>query len=347
HLARRMRVRHLDDLAQRQRRDDVVGQLVQLAARLDLDDAAADELDPLDRRLEPHLPALIDDRVGHPLPHLAGAVARIVELRDQALDLVPLVAEDRRPRGREEREPLDALRGPLGANLRGRRAPHLLVVRLEEQLEQATAEAVRHPVLERVVDLVALRRGARVRGHAARELHRAELLDHVRAAQRVVEIAVVPVDARHARTQQELVAHHLVPEVVDLLRLGEEAVAVALDRLRKAADLVLGLEDDRVMTLLAEQVTGGETGRPAPQHEGRLGGGCAHERKGGPGPRRSIYRTRRYTKPCKGLKKFRWSAISFVWTWFTCLSRGSVSRRCVQITAFCQTSFVHWASQAR
>ena len=52
--------------------------------------------------------------------------------------------------------------------------------------------------------------------------------------------------------QQELLAEHLVPERLDLGRLGEEAmaaeieaVAVALDRLREAADLVVGLEHER------------------------------------------------------------------------------------------------------
>ena len=87
------------------------------------------------------------------------------------------------------------------------------------------------------------------------QLDRAELLDHVRAAQRVVEELLVPVDARHARALEELLAHDLVPEVVDLLDLGEEAVAAEVEAvlaaravadlgLGDAADLVLGLEHD-------------------------------------------------------------------------------------------------------
>ena len=51
-----------------------------------------------------------------------------------------------------------------------------------------------------------------------------------------------------------------MPERLDLGRLGEEAmaaeveaVAVALDRLREAADLLVGLEDDRAAPGLAEQ----------------------------------------------------------------------------------------------
>src|SRR4029079_12053259 len=94
--------------------------------------------------LDSALPAELLDAGGHPLPHLARAVARVVELGDETLDLVAAVAEERRPRGREERQPLDALRRPLGADLRRGNAPDLFVVALEEQLEEAAAEAVRH-----------------------------------------------------------------------------------------------------------------------------------------------------------------------------------------------------------
>src|SRR4029079_6330869 len=98
----------------------------------------------------------------------------------------------------------------------------------------------------------------------------------IRSAQRIVEVAPVPVDARHARAQQELVAPHLVPEVVDLLRLREEAVpaqvepvTVALDGLRETADLILGLEDEDVAPRLAEEIARGQTGRSGAEDERR------------------------------------------------------------------------------
>ena len=56
-----------------------------------------------------------------------------------------------------------------------------------------------------------------------------------------------------------------------------EAVAVALDRLREPADLIVGLEDERVPIRLAEQVPGGQTGRAAAEDERRLGGVMLHE----------------------------------------------------------------------
>ncbi|HEX7625911.1 MAG TPA: FAD-dependent oxidoreductase, partial [Gaiellaceae bacterium] len=71
----------------------------------DAHDAPVHDLHALDARVEPHLAALLLDRLGHRVPHLTGAEARVVELRDQALDLVAAVAEERGLRRREEREP--------------------------------------------------------------------------------------------------------------------------------------------------------------------------------------------------------------------------------------------------
>jgi hypothetical protein len=76
---------------------------------------------------------------------------------------------------------------------------------------------------------------------------------------------------------RDIRGHDLVPEVVDLLHLREEAVAaeveavaVALCRLCDAAHLVLGLEDDDREPLLGEQVPGGQASRPAAEDHGRL-----------------------------------------------------------------------------
>ena len=93
-------------------------------------------------------PSLLDV-VGHRLPHLAGAVAGVVELRDERLDLVALVAEERGLRGAEEGQALDALGRPVGADLRRGHAPDLLGVGLEELVEEPAAEAVRRPTARR------------------------------------------------------------------------------------------------------------------------------------------------------------------------------------------------------
>ncbi len=100
-----------------------------------------------------------------------------------------------------------------------------------------------------------------------------------------MEELAVPEDPRHARAQQELLLHHLVPEVVDLLGLGEEAVAAEIEAvavadlgLGEAADLVLGLEHDHGHALPGEQVAGGQAGGAAAEHgDGRCAGPCGAE----------------------------------------------------------------------
>ena len=67
-----------------------------------------------------------------------------------------------------------------------------------------------------------------------------------------------------------------MPERVDLDRLREEPVAtevepvaVDLDRLRQAADLILALEHEHVPTGLAQQETRGQACGPGSKHERR------------------------------------------------------------------------------
>ena len=227
------------------------------------------DLELLDRRAEADLAAVGDDLVGHRLPHLARPEARVVELADQRLDLA-LVAEERGLGGGGEGQALDALGRPLRAQLGGRDAPHLLGVGLEEVLVEPLAEAVGDPLLDVVLLALGLHLRPQVGEPRADQLDRAELAHDVHAVERIREELAVPEDPRHARAQQELLLHHLVPEIVDLLGLGEEAmptqieaVAVADLGLREAADLVLGLEDDHGHALLGEQVAGGQTGGAA------------------------------------------------------------------------------------
>ena len=76
-------------------------------------------------------------------------------------------AVEDRPR---ERQALDALRGPFGADLGARDAPHLLRVGLEEDLEQPLAEAVGDPLLEVLLDRIGAERHLTIAGqdHAPR-----------------------------------------------------------------------------------------------------------------------------------------------------------------------------------
>src|SRR5262249_60596662 len=94
---------------------------------------------------------------------------------------------------------------------------------------------------------------------------------------RVVEDVAVPVHARDAGRAQDLFLHHLVPEVVVLLGLGEEAMAAQVEAeavanlgLRDASNLILRLEHDDGTPLLREQVSGRETGGAAAEDSDRL-----------------------------------------------------------------------------
>jgi len=75
-----------------------------------------------------------------------------------------------------------------------------------------------------------------------------------------------------------------VPERVHLDRLGEEAVAaeveavaVVLDRLREAADLVFRLQHDDITARALQQIARGQACRAAAENERGLGGLDRHE----------------------------------------------------------------------
>src|SRR5581483_3784623 len=91
---------------------------------------------------------------------------------------------------------------------------------------------------------------------------------------RVVEQLVVVVDAAHPRPQQEVVLREdLVPELLDRLDLGEEAMAadvepptVALDGPADTADDVVGLEHRDRLADFGQRVCRGESGGSGADH---------------------------------------------------------------------------------
>ena len=92
----------------------------------------------------------------------------------------------------------------------------------------------------------------------------------------VVEEAPVPVDPREPRSQEQLSpstsSQRTRPRALreEAVATEVEAVAVPDDRLRQAADLLLGLEDEHAPAELGEQVAGGEPGRAGAQDQGGL-----------------------------------------------------------------------------
>src|SRR5262245_27168031 len=100
-------------------------------------------------------PELLDLGGARP-PNHAGALARVAEGVDERLDDLALVLPGRGgllleqgvPHGPPQRQPLDALGGPVGGDLPAAHPPDLLRVGLEEDVEQPLAELFADPVLE-------------------------------------------------------------------------------------------------------------------------------------------------------------------------------------------------------
>src|SRR5204863_9967944 len=127
--------------------------------------------------------------------------------------------------------------------------------------------------------------GAAVAGAGPDELDPADLADHVPALARTGEELPVPEDARHAGALEDLLAHDLEPQLVDLVDLGEEAVAAEVEPvavadlgLGDAADLPLGFDDHDREPLFGQEVAGREAGGTGAEHKNRalassVGGG--------------------------------------------------------------------------
>ncbi len=137
-------------------------------------------------------PAALDHPVTARLPHLSRPQARILELADKALDCGRAVVERRtREERARKREPLDPLRGPLGADLGAWNTPDLFCVGLEEDPIQPPAEAVRHPLLEVLFGRSRPHSGVQVAQEEKSALRRAEASKRVGHLKRVLVVFTV------------------------------------------------------------------------------------------------------------------------------------------------------------
>ncbi len=231
--------------------------------------------------LAPHL----DDLVGTVLPHHPGSVLRILEFLDQARDLlrtVPAFAghrgTDRLPHRVPQGHALDALRTPVGGELRRRDTPDLLVVRLEEVMVEAPPIVRDDVALEGVEVLRGPDSHPQEREPAAHRLDQAEVGEGVPELDRiVVEFPLVEDPAHPGAKQEVLGGQHFVPELLDRSHLGEEPVATDVEPpavpLHGPADApdhgVLLDHHHRVATL--GQLSGrGEARRPSTDDDNRV-----------------------------------------------------------------------------
>ncbi len=208
-----------------------------------------------------------------------GPEPRVEELLDQRRGVGAAEAvEPEDPHDRvQQAELLDPLRRPLRLDLGARDAPDLLGVGAEEGVVEAAAEAAHDPVLEAArVGVLELAAPVEVGERGADGLDQAEPAEDVGGPQRIVEEAAAIEDPREPRPGQELLAEHLLPELLDRLELGVEAVAaeveavaLELDSLRDPADDPVGLEHGRLLA-------------PAGQHPGRCQPGRSGAQDRGP-----------------------------------------------------------------
>ena len=255
---------------------------------------------------------------GHRLPELAGAVFGIAEPLDQrGFHPAVFFAEgfgDRAGEDLHQRKPLDPLRAPIRRNLARMHAPEVFRVMLKKHLIERAAELVDVEIFQRGDgQLVHPRRQIAETGfHRARKTHVDERLRFDR--NRIIEKLLQIVDARNAVTREHhpvfplrvgaadgkrnvarehavvhrrrsLHRHDLLPKRVDLLVLGEEAVAAQVDaasvvanRAGNAADFAAFFQQNDaqlVSALLFEIVGGGEPRRACTDDDNCFHGFCS------------------------------------------------------------------------
>ena len=213
---------------------------------------------------------LFDAFAGH-LPHLAGAVAGILEFLDQAGGVVG--ARDRIDDRFGKRKVLDPLRRPVRANIGGGDAPHLFRVAPKEVHVEPPAEAVLDPLFETVLVPVRAHPPLDVAEDDPRAFVDPDIGQGIENLERVIVVLPAVVDPALARNGDEFVAKHLAPHLLDFANLGEEAVAadieaIALVRLGPGdpAHQVARFEHHRaiIVRTALQLVCGGQPAGPPP-----------------------------------------------------------------------------------
>ena len=178
-----------------------------------------------------------------------------------------------------ESQALDALGRPVRLDVGRRHPPDLLGVGLEESPVQAPAESPRRPALERAEVLRRVHTDPEKRKAAPDRLHQPEARERVVEPDRVVEVGPVVVDPAQPGPDEEVLrTEDLVPQVLDLRHLREEAVppeveppSLPLHGAGDPADDSVHLEDRARSAPLRELVRGGQSRRACSHHDDRAG----------------------------------------------------------------------------
>src|SRR5215472_8130558 len=225
-------------------------------------------------RRDPSATPLAD--VASLLPHHAGPALGIVELLDQACDVLLITTrEDRVGRRLQKRQILYSLSRPVRLDLCRRHSPDFLCVRLEEDAVKPPTEASGYPALERRLIPRWVDLGPGVRQEATHCLAQPQPLQSVEGAQRIVKHVAVVIDTAHAGTEQEVLgSKDLVPQILDSAHFGEEAMTadvktppIAQNSAGQAADDIIGLEHGWAEASFGQLVGGRQPGWACPYHD--------------------------------------------------------------------------------
>src|SRR5580658_6614977 len=137
---------------------------------------------------------------------------------------------------RPQRQSLNSLRAPLGAQFGTRNPPYFLGIRLKKYLKKPLAEPIRHPRGEIVLRLGRKHLRPQKTEPASRRFHQSETSERVHRLQRIREKLVLVENARHARPAQEILAQDLLPHLAHQLYFGEKPVAADIEQVSLVLD---------------------------------------------------------------------------------------------------------------
>ena len=279
-LRRGSRIHRLHEAGDRHRRHDVPARETHLTGRCLGDHAGRDAVCVLDSGnsvVKVDLATLPFDEFVTPFPHHPGTMTGILEFLDEAGDLLLVPPWCQRVDDCPKQvEVLDPLGRPVGLDLIGGNAPHLLGVGLEEDAVEPPAKLRGDIPLEGCEVLRRPNPHPEIGKNAPDRLEHTEVAECIERPKRVVVEATAIEDPAHTRPQKEIfIGKDLVPQVSYRLDLGEEAVPTDIEspvadtrRARNAAHDSVGLEHDRFVVALAELVGRRETGRAGTDDHG-------------------------------------------------------------------------------
>src|SRR5262249_5158303 len=147
-------------------------------------------------------------------------------------------------------------------------APDFFGIGLKEGPEQTLSEAIGHPVLESVLLFVRKELPASIAGADQDAVENPKVFQRVKWLERIMKESALVKNPAEPRPLEEILCQNFTPEAVDLIALGEEAMAAHVEVItlvgfgaRDAADDVVFFDDDRRNAMSRQLIGRTEPGR--------------------------------------------------------------------------------------